>query len=66
MDKSNIVEASVLGTIAFNNNKERVPSCDKDLMDLIGRTSEKMGDSLPLLNAWLSAWDNSNMLDSID
>ena len=49
MKDSNILQSAILGTIAFNNGLSRVPCCDKDLMNLLSESSNKIGDSLPLM-----------------
>ena len=54
-----IFEASILGTMAFNNGLKRIPCIDEKLMNLID--SNEIGDSIPFMKAWTKSWDNANL-----
>jgi hypothetical protein len=56
-----IETARAFGKKAFHDGKKRIPAHDAELMKLIGETSTGIGSSLPLLNAWLKAWDVENL-----
>ena len=56
--------AAVLGTIAFNSGIKRIPAMDKSLMPLLA--SNEIGEGIPVLEAWLHAWDLANLAKQID
>lgn len=51
--------AEVMGCIAFNSNKKRIPALDTNFCELI--YGNKIGGSIPALNAWMRGWDNANL-----
>lgn len=56
--------AAGLGVLAFTENRMRVPSQDVNFCKLLARHSanvREFGASLPLLDAWLAAWDRANI-----
>lgn len=60
-----ILQASVLGTMAFNNGLKAAPHFDKDLSKMIenrniGETPKGEASSILLYKAWLNAWHNAN------
>ena len=63
---SQILEASVLGTIAFNNGIKRVPHFDLELSKMfkgrfIGITPKGEASSINIMKAWLQGWDAANL-----
>jgi hypothetical protein len=66
MKATQILQASVLGTIAFNAGKKCVPAWDKDLMQMlsgrmIGQAPAGEASSVAILKAWSDAWHNANL-----
>lgn len=59
---SKIATAEVLGTLAFKAGKPRIPALDKDLLALLA--GHKVGEGIPVLNAWLRNWDLANLAAS--
>ena len=57
-----IIQASILGTIAFNSGKKSIPVLDKELMEML----EIDGiDTIAVLTAWSNAWHAANLSKSI-
>lgn len=61
-----IFEASVLGTLAFQNGIKRAPALDKHLKKFfidrkIGETPEGESSSIDIMKAWLNSWDAANL-----
>ena len=55
-----ILEAAVLGTLAFKECRTRVPAHDKKLMDML--TNIKIGDgAVRILNTWLDNYDLASL-----
>lgn len=53
--------AAILGKEAFEAGKTSTPWHDQKLADLIKRNSTGVvGSSLPLLKAWIKAWNDAN------
>lgn len=57
--ETKVVAAAVLGTLAFNAGMKRVPALDKNIKPLLA--GNKIGEGIPVLNAWLKAWDDANL-----
>lgn len=55
-----ILEASILGTQAFNAGLKSIPVLDKSFMAFLERESDSV-DALLALNAWSEAWHNANL-----
>jgi hypothetical protein len=53
--------AKELGKLAFLAGANAVPSQDHMLMELL--QDSKVGDSKPLLEAWLTGWNESNLAE---
>jgi hypothetical protein len=63
---SQIAEASVLGTIAFNSGIKRAPFYDVELKKMfvnrkIGETPEGEASSIAIMKAWTNSWDAANI-----
>lgn len=64
-----ILTASVFGTMAFNSGKKRVPYHDLDfnaefktqLNTWAKDTVEGEATGIELMKAWTNAWDNANL-----
>lgn len=57
--KARTSQAGELGKIAFEAGKKRVPAQDAGVMPLL--KGLQAGQSLPILDAWLKAWDKANL-----
>lgn len=57
--ETKILAAAVLGTIAFNEGKKRIPAMDKNLEPLL--SGNQIGEGIPVLKAWLESWDAANL-----
>lgn len=63
---SQIVKASVLGTIAFKDGKKRVPALSGELMSMlagrqVGVTPEGEASTVSILKAFAHSWDCANL-----
>lgn len=63
---SQILEASVLGTIAFKNGLKRAPFYDTKLNKFfegrkVGETPKGEASTVAIMKAWTDAWDNANL-----
>ena len=63
---SQILEASVLGTLAFKNSLKRAPFYDTQLNKFfagrgVGETPKGEASSIAIMKAWTNAWDNANL-----
>ena len=47
------------GQVAFDKGKKRVPCLDANIMNMI--EGLRVGEGIPLLDAWLNGWDNANL-----
>lgn len=56
--QNEILQASVLGTIAFKEGR-RIPYHDTQLMKMT--EGKAVGESLPIFRAYIKAWDNANL-----
>ena len=58
-----IAQAAKLGAEAFRAGVKRVPATHQALMDLlkIHGAGQPVGWSIPMLDAWLNAWDSANL-----
>jgi len=67
-----ILEASVLGTMAFKNGIKRVPYLDSELLKMppfknkIGEKVKGEATSIEIMKAWVDAWDNANLANAWD
>lgn len=66
MKATQILQASVLGTIAFKSGKKCVPAHDSELMKMlanrqIGQTPKGHATSIQIMKAWTTAWHNANI-----
>ena len=60
--QSAIFAASVLGTLAFKEGRKSIPAHDPELLKVIEQHDLKeIGDCIPILKAWASAWDAANL-----
>ena len=63
-----LLEASVLGTLAFKNGIKRAPALDKELYKFfggkIGETKKGEASSIEIMKAWTNAWDNANLANA--
>lgn len=64
-----ILEASVLGTLAFKNGLKRAPYYDVELNKFfagrnIGETPKGEASSIAIMKAWNNAWDNANLANA--
>lgn len=67
--KQQILEASVLGTIAFNNGINRAPFYDTTLHKLwagrgVGETPKGEASTVEIMKAWTNAWDAANIANA--
>ena len=53
------VNAYASGTIAFKAGLKRIPSSDKNLLEILKNL--KVGESGEVLSAWLNAWDSASI-----
>lgn len=53
--------AQVLGTIAFNNGKSRVPALNQELRDFMAEKNIQVGEGIPVMKAFIAGWDNTNL-----
>ena len=60
------LEAMNYGRLSFNGGGNCIPCLDKNIMDMIGRLKLQLGESLPLLNAWLEGWTDANVCAEYD
>lgn len=61
-----IITAAVLGTIAFNEGLSSAPCQDAELLKVIGLHEKKeMGDSMPILDAWIKSWHAANLAKAV-
>ena len=51
-------EATTLGSSAFTADKKRIPAHDARLMQMV---QDNKGMAIPLMTAWLKAWDKANL-----
>lgn len=63
---SQILQASVLGTQAFNAGIKRAPFYDAELQKMlidrkIGETPEGEASSVDIMKAWTNSWDAANL-----
>ena len=63
---SQILEASVLGTLAFKYGLKRAPFYDTQLNKFfagrnVGETPKGEASSIAIMKAWTDAWDNANL-----
>lgn len=70
MKNSQILEASILGTLAFKNGLKRAPFYDAELKKFfigreIGETPKGEASSIEIMNAWTKAWDTANLSNEI-
>ena len=56
-----IAAAAELGRNAFHSGLMRAPAADKNVMPLIADIPPGTGQSIPVLTAWLNAWDAENL-----
>jgi hypothetical protein len=61
-----IFQASILGTLAFNEGRKRILGWDTELMALmpgrfVGQTPKGEASSAAIMGAWLRAWDAANL-----
>ena len=66
MKATQILQASVLGTIAFKSGKKCVPAWDNDLAKMfigrqVGQTPKGEASTIEILKAWTTAWHNANL-----
>lgn len=66
-----LLEASVLGTLAFKNGLKRAPFYDTELMKFldgrgVGETPKGEASSIAIMKAWINAWDNANLANAYD
>jgi len=54
-----VLAAATLGTLAFKRGDLRVPAADPAVMELL--EGNAVGDGIPVLGAWLAAWDAANL-----
>lgn len=54
-----ILQAAILGTMAFRAGKSSTPCQDSKLLDLIGDSNNT--DTLRLLDEWSRNWNLSNL-----
>lgn len=59
MANASILQASVLGTIAFNSGKKSIPVLDKDFMRFLLETPGI--NTLSAIDAWAAAWHAANL-----
>lgn len=60
-----LLEASVLGTIAFNEGRKAIPCHDAKLMDLL-RGLPVGDEALRLLKAWNHSWHAANLAQTVN
>jgi hypothetical protein len=66
-EKNNqILEASILGTLAFNNGLNRAPFYDTELQKFfkgrgVGETPKGEASSISIMKAWTNSWDAANL-----
>ncbi len=63
---SQILLASTLGTIAFEQGKKRILGLDQELNNMfinrqIGVTPKGEASSIEIMQAWYDAWDAANI-----
>jgi hypothetical protein len=66
MKTTQILQASVLGTLAFKSGKKCIPAHDADLMNMlsgrmIGQTPKGEASNIQIMKAWTNAWHNANI-----
>ncbi|CAB4152565.1 hypothetical protein UFOVP615_19 [uncultured Caudovirales phage] len=66
-----LLEASVLGTLAFKNGLKRAPFYDTELNKFfagrgVGETPKGEASSVAIMKAWTNAWDNANLANAWD
>jgi hypothetical protein len=59
-----VLKAAVLGTQACKSGRKAIPCLDADLMNLLSDI-EVSGGSMPIMEAWLSAWHDANLANAI-
>lgn len=66
---SQILEASVLGTLAFKAGLKRAPFYDTQLNKFfagrgVGETPKGEASTVAIMKAWTNAWDNANLANA--
>ena len=66
---SQILEASVLGTLAFKAGLKRAPFYDVQLNKFfagreVGVTPKGEASTVAIMKAWTNAWDNANLANA--
>ena len=66
-----LIEASILGTLAFKNGLKRAPFYDTELNKFfagrgVGETPKGEASSIAIMKAWINAWDNANLANAWD
>ena len=66
MKDMEILQASILGTQAFNNGIKRVPFHDNNLMKMLAnknfdKTKPDEATSIEIMTAWSKSWDAANL-----
>jgi len=66
---SQILEASVLGTLAFKAGLKRAPYYDTELNKFftgrgVGETPKGEASTIAIMKAWTNAWDNANLANA--
>lgn len=64
MDK--FERAAQLGKAAFEAGKARVPAHDAAVLELLKGKPVGDKDTLPILKAWLRAWDKANLAAPVE
>lgn len=59
--KQDIEKARKLGEAAFAGGKKSVAAHDPKLMALLKAISRKIGDGIPILEAWDKGWTAANL-----
>ena len=57
--EAKVIAAAVYGTLAFKNGIMRAPAMDKNIDQLLA--GNQVGEGLPVLKAWIKAWDCANL-----
>lgn len=56
-----ILEAEILGKMAFDRGGSRASCQDRGMEDFLARHQFKIGEAMPYLKAWVRGWDNANL-----
>ncbi len=59
-----VKRATELGKAAFEDGRSRVAAWDKDLMAMLA--GNQVGEGLPIIEAWVRAWDTANLAAPFD